>query len=138
MMDEIKQVYVVIKLVEILFVVDVMIGQDVVNIVKVFNDVLLLIGVVLIKVDGDVCGGVVFLVWVIIGKLIKFFGMGEKSEVFDLFYFDCVVLCIFGMGDVFSLIEQVEQNFDCDKVEKLVKKIKKGKGFDLEDFCDQL
>lgn len=123
MMDEIKEFYVVIKLIEILFVVDVMIGQDVVNIVKVFNDVLLLMGVILIKIDGDVCGGVVFLVCVIIGKLIKFLGMGEKFDVLELFYFECVVQCILGMGDVFFLVEEFECKVDKEKVEKMVKKL---------------
>lgn len=107
-----------------------------VNIVKVFYDVLLLIGVVLIKVDGDVCGGVVLFVCYIIGKLIKFIGMGEKSDVLELFYFDWIVFCILGMGDVFSLVEDVECKLDKDKVDKFVKKLKKGKGFDLEDLFE--
>lgn len=81
--------------------------------VKVFNEVLLFIGVVLIKVDGDVCGGVVFFICYIIGKLIKFFGVGEKIEVLELFYLDCIVLCIFGMGDVLLLIEDIESKVDC-------------------------
>lgn len=86
------------------------------NIVKVFNEVLLLIGVILIKVDGDVCGGVVLLVCKIIGKFIKFIGMGEKFDVLELFYFECIVLCILGMGDVLSFIEEVECKVDKDKV----------------------
>lgn len=115
-----------------------MIGQDVVNMVKVFNEVLLFIGVVLIKVDGDVCGGVVFFICYIIGKLIKFFGVGEKIEVLELFYLDCIVLCIFGMGDVLLLIEDIESKVDCVQVEKLVSKLKKGDGFDFNDFFEQL
>lgn len=137
MMVEIKVLYVVVNLVEILFVVDVMIGQDVVNIVKVFGDVLLLIGVVLIKIDGDVCGGVVLSVCYIIGKLIKFVGVSEKLEGLDVFYLDCIVSCIFDMGDVLLLVEQVEQQVDKDKVVKLVEKVVKGKKFDLNDMCDQ-
>lgn len=113
-----------------------MIGQDVVNMVKVFNEVLLFIGVVLIKVDGDVCGGVVFFICYIIGKLIKFFGVGEKIEVLELFYLDCIVLCIFGMGDVLLLIEDIESKVDCVQVEKLVSKLKKGDGFDFNDFFE--
>lgn len=74
---------------------------------KVFGDVLLLIGVILIKVDGDVCGGVVLLVCYITGKLIKFIGVGEKIDVLEFFYLDCIVLCIFGMGDVLLLIEDL-------------------------------
>lgn len=91
--------------------------------VKVFNDVLLLIGVILIKVDGDVWGGVVLLVCYIMGKFIKFIGMGEKVDVFEFFYFECIVFCILGMGDVFSFIEEVECKVDKLKVEKLVKKV---------------
>lgn len=91
--------------------------------VKVFNDVLLLIGVILIKVDGDVWGGVVLLVCYIMGKFIKFIGMGEKVDVFEFFYFECVVFWILGMGDVFSFIEEVECKVDKLKVEKLVKKV---------------
>lgn len=102
----------VINFDEVLFVLDVMIGQDVVIIVVVFGEGVGFIGVVLIKFDGDVCGGVVLLVCEVIGVLIFFVFIGEKLEDFDVFYLDWMVSCILGMGDVLSLIEQVEQVFD--------------------------
>lgn len=115
-----------------------MTGQDAANTAKAFNDALPLTGVVLTKVDGDARGGAALSVRAITGKPIKFLGMGEKSEALDPFHPDRVASRILGMGDVLSLIEQAEQNLDRDKAEKLAKKIKKGKGFDLEDFRDQL
>ncbi|MFU6378634.1 signal recognition particle protein [Metapseudomonas otitidis] len=138
MMEEIKQVHAAIKPVETLFVVDAMTGQDAANTAKAFNDALPLTGVVLTKVDGDARGGAALSVRAITGKPIKFLGMGEKSEALDPFHPDRVASRILGMGDVLSLIEQAEQGLDRDKAEKLAKKIKKGKGFDLEDFRDQL
>lgn len=107
-----------------------------VNIVKVFDEVLFLSGVILIKIDGDVCGGVVLLICYIIGKLIKFMGVGECIDVFELFYFDWIVFCILGMGDVFLLIEEVEMKVDKEKVVKVVEKVFKGDGFILDDFVE--
>jgi signal recognition particle subunit SRP54 len=138
MMDEIKQVHAAINPVETLFVVDAMTGQDAANTAKAFNDALPLTGVVLTKVDGDARGGAALSVRAITGKPIKFLGMGEKSEALDPFHPDRVASRILGMGDVLSLIEQAEQTMDREKAAKLTQKLKKGKGFDLEDFRDQL
>ncbi|MDR6179695.1 signal recognition particle GTPase [Pseudomonas sp. SORGH_AS 211] len=123
---------------ETLFVVDAMTGQDAANTAKAFNDALPLTGVILTKVDGDARGGAALSVRHITGKPIKFIGMGEKSEALDPFHPDRVASRILGMGDVLSLIEQAEQTLDREKADKLAKKLKKGKGFDLEDFRDQL
>ena len=138
MMEEIKQVHAAINPIETLFVVDAMTGQDAANTAKAFNDALPLTGVVLTKVDGDARGGAALSVRAITGKPIKFLGMGEKSEALDPFHPDRVASRILGMGDVLSLIEQAEQTMDREKAAKLTQKLKKGKGFDLEDFRDQL
>ncbi len=138
MMAEIQQVHAAINPVETLFVVVAMTGQDAANTAKAFNDALPLTGVVLTKVDGDARGGAALSVRAITGKPIKFLGMGEKSEALDPFHPDRVASRILGMGDVLSLIEQAEQNMDREKAAKLTQKLKKGKGFDLEDFRDQL
>ncbi len=138
MMAEIQQVHAAINPVETLFVVDAMTGQDAANTARAFNDALPLTGVVLTKVDGDARGGAALSVRAITGKPIKFLGMGEKSEALDPFHPDRVASRILGMGDVLSLIEQAEQTMDRDKAAKLTQKLKKGKGFDLEDFRDQL
>ena len=138
MMDEIKQVHAAINPVETLFVVDAMTGQDAANTARAFNEALPLTGVVLTKVDGDARGGAALSVRAITGKPIKFIGMGEKSDALDPFHPDRVASRILGMGDVLSLIEQAEQNIDREKAAKLTQKLKKGKGFDLEDFRDQL
>ncbi|MFC3606668.1 signal recognition particle protein [Stutzerimonas tarimensis] len=138
MMDEIKAVHAAIKPVETLFVVDAMTGQDAANTAKAFNDALPLTGVVLTKVDGDARGGAALSVRHITGKPIKFIGMGERSDALDPFHPDRVASRILGMGDVLSLIEQAEHTLDREKAEKLTRKLKKGKGFDLEDFRDQI
>ncbi len=138
MMDEIRQVHAAINPVETLFVVDAMTGQDAANTARAFNEALPLTGVILTKVDGDARGGAALSVRAITGKPIKFLGMGEKSEALDPFHPDRIASRILGMGDVLSLIEQAEQNMDREKAAKLTQKLKKGKGFDLEDFRDQL
>lgn len=138
MMDEIRQVHAAINPIETLFVVDAMTGQDAANTAQAFNEALPLTGVVLTKVDGDARGGAALSVRAITGKPIKFLGMGEKSDALDPFHPDRVASRILGMGDVLSLIEQAEQNMDREKAAKLTQKLKKGKGFDLEDFRDQL
>ncbi|MFT0212183.1 signal recognition particle protein [Pseudomonas sp. F1_0610] len=138
MMDEISQLHAAIKPIETLFVVDAMTGQDAANTAKAFNDALPLTGVILTKVDGDARGGAALSVRAITGKPIKFLGMGEKSDALDPFHPDRVASRILGMGDVLSLIEQAEQGLDKEKAAKLTQKLKKGKGFDLEDFRDQL
>ena len=138
MMAEIKQVHAAAKPSETLFVVDAMTGQDAANTAQAFNEALPLTGVILTKVDGDARGGAALSVRHITGKPIKFLGMGEKVDALEVFHPDRVASRILGMGDVLSLIEQAEQKLDKDKAEKLAKKLKKGKGFDLEDFRDQL
>lgn len=138
MMQEIEQLHAAIKPVETLFVVDAMTGQDAANTAKAFNDTLPLTGIILTKVDGDARGGAALSVRAITGKPIKFVGMGERTEALDPFHPDRVASRILGMGDVLSLIEQAEQNLDKEKAEKLTQKLKKGKGFDLEDFRDQI
>ena len=135
MMGEIQQLHTLLNPVETLFVVDAMTGQDAANTAKAFNDALPLTGVVLTKADGDARGGAALSVRHITGKPIKFIGMGEKMEPF---YPDRIASRILGMGDMLSLIEQAEKKVDKVKAEKLARKIKKGKGFDLEDFKEQL
>lgn len=138
MMDEIKDIHAAITPVETLFVVDAMTGQDAANTAKSFNDALPLTGVVLTKVDGDARGGAALSVRQITGKPIKFLGVGEKTDALEPFHPDRIASRILGMGDVLSLIEDLERNVDKDKAELLAKKFKEKKGFDLQDFCDQL
>lgn len=138
MMDEIKQVHAAIKPVETLFVVDAMTGQDAANTAKAFNEALPLTGVVLTKVDGDARGGAALSIRHITGKPIKFLGVGEKSDALEPFHPDRIASRILGMGDVLSLIEDIESKVDRAQAEKLATKLKKGDGFDLNDFLDQL
>src|SRR5690554_3665682 len=138
MMDEIKRLHQAAQPVETLFVVDAMTGQDAANTAKAFNDALPLTGVVLTKADGDARGGAALSVRHITGKPIKFMGMGEKIDALEPFHPDRVASRILDLGDVLSLIEQAERNVDKKKADKLAKKIKSGKGFDLEDFLDQI
>ncbi len=138
MMEEIRRVHQAVSPAETLFVVDSMTGQDAANTAKAFGDALALTGVVLTKTDGDARGGAALSVRHITGKPIKFMGVGEKTTALEPFHPDRVVSRILGMGDVLSLIEEVELKVDRDKAEKLATKLKKGKGFDLEDFRDQL
>ncbi len=138
MMGEIQQLHSQLNPVETLFVVDAMTGQDAANTAKAFNDALPLTGVVLTKADGDARGGAALSVRHITGKPIKFIGMGEKMDALEPFFPDRIASRILGMGDMLSLIEEAEKKVDKVKAEKLARKIKKGKGFDLEDFKDQL
>ncbi|MBG6245606.1 signal recognition particle protein [Candidatus Symbiopectobacterium sp. 'North America'] len=138
MMDEIKQVNAAIKPVETLFVVDAMTGQDAANTAKAFNEALPLTGVILTKIDGDARGGAALSIRHITGKPIKFLGVGEKTEALEPFHPERIASRILGMGDVLSLIEDIESKVDCSQAEKLTKKLKKGDGFDLTDFLDQL
>jgi len=138
MMAEIKALHAVANPVETLFVVDAMTGQDAANTAKAFNDALPLTGVILTKADGDARGGAALSVRHITGKPIKFMGIGEKPDGLEPFYPDRVASRILGMGDVLSLIEDVEKKVDKEKAEKLAKKIKRGARFDLEDFKEQL
>ena len=138
LMDEIKGLHAAVNPAETLFVIDAMIGQDAVNTAKAFNDVLSLTGVILTKVDGDARGGAALSVRHITGKPIKFMGVGEKVDALEPFHPDRLASRILGMGDIMSLIEQVEQNIDKEKAEKLIKKVAKGKRFDMNDLRDQL
>ena len=138
MMSEIIELHAAINPVETLFVVDSMTGQDAANTAKAFNDSLALTGVVLTKTDGDARGGAALSIRHITGKPIKFLGIGEKTDALELFHPDRIASRILGMGDVLSLVEEVEQKVDKEKALKLAKKVKKGKGFTLEDFREQM
>jgi signal recognition particle subunit SRP54 len=138
MMAEIKQIHAAINPIETLFTVDSMTGQDAANTAKAFNDALPLTGVILTKTDGDARGGAALSIRHITGKPIKFMGVGEKTAALEPFYPDRVVSRILGMGDVLSLVEEAQRKMDVDSAEKLAGKLKQGKGFDLEDFRDQL
>jgi len=138
MMAEIKAVHTVTKPIETLFVIDAMIGQDAVNTASAFNQALPLTGVVLTKVDGDTRGGAALSVRHVTGKPVKFLGVGEKVDALEPFHPERIASRILGMGDVLSLIEDVERKVDKAKAEKLAKKVVKGKSFDLEDLRDQL
>src|SRR5574343_1310448 len=138
MMAEIQQLHAAVNPVETLFVVDAMTGQDAANTAKAFSDARPLTGVVLTKTDGDARGGAALSIRHITGKPIKFIGVGEKSDALEPFYPDRLASRILGMGDVLSLIEDIEQKVDKQKAEKLAKKIQKGKSFDLNDLREQL
>ena len=138
MMDEVQAVHAAATPHETLFVVDSMAGQDALNSAKAFNERLPLTGVILTKADGDAKGGVALSVREITGKPIRFMGVGEKTEALEAFHPDRMASRILGMGDVLSLVEEIEQKVSKDKTEKLARKLKKGKGFDLADLRDQL
>ena len=121
-----------------LFIVDSMAGQDAVNAAKVFDATLPLTGVILTKADGDAKGGAALSVREVTGKPIRFLGTGEKIDALEAFHPDRMASRILGMGDVLSLIEDLEAKVSKDKAEKLARKIKKGRGFDLFDLRDQL
>jgi len=138
MMAEIKDLQKTLKPIETLFVVDSMTGQDAANTAKAFGDALPLTGVVLTKTDGDARGGAALSVRAVTGKPIKFIGSGEKTDALETFHPDRIASRILGMGDVVSLVEEVTAKVDHAKAEKLAKKIKRGKSFDLNDLRDQL
>lgn len=138
MMEEIKALHAAINPVETLFVVDAMQGQDAVNTAKAFNEALPLTGVVLTKMDGDSRGGAALSVRHVTGKPIKFIGVGEKVSGIEPFHPDRIASRILGMGDVLSLIEEVQKGIDQKEAEAMAKKLKSGKGFDLEDFKAQM
>jgi len=138
MMDEIRQLHSAVNPHETLFVVDSMTGQDAANTAQAFNEALPLTGVILTKTDGDARGGAALSVRQITGKPIKFVGTGEKTDALQPFHPERIASRILGMGDVLSLVEDVQRHVDQEKAEKLARKIKKGKGFDLEDFRSQL
>ena len=138
MMAEIKRVHAAVNPVETLFVVDSMTGQDAANTARTFNDTLPLTGVILTKADGDARGGAALSIRSVTGKPIKFIGVGEKTAALEPFHPDRIASRILGMGDVLSLVEEAEQKVDKEAVARLTQKISKGKGFDLNDFRDQL
>ena len=123
---------------ETLFIVDSMAGQDAVNAAKAFADALSLTGVILTKADGDAKGGAALSVRDVTGQPIRFVGTGEKMDAFEVFHPDRMASRILGQGDVLTLVEDIEDTVNKDKAEKLAKKLKKGRGFDLSDLRDQL
>jgi signal recognition particle subunit SRP54 len=137
MMVEIEQVKAAVNPQEILFVVDSMTGQDAVNTAKVFNDRLDFTGVVLTKLDGDTRGGAALSIKSVVNKPIKFIGTGEKMEAIDVFHPDRMASRILGMGDVVSLVERAQMQFDEKEAAELQKKIRKNK-FDFNDFYSQI
>ena len=138
MMGEIKALHAAINPIETLFVVDSMTGQDAANTAKAFDEALPLTGVVLTKADGDARGGAALSIRHITGKPIKFIGVGETTDALEPFHPDRIASRILGMGDMLSLIEEIEQKADKKKADKLARKISKGKSFDLNDLKDQL
>ncbi|NVK24994.1 MAG: signal recognition particle protein [Gammaproteobacteria bacterium] len=138
MMDEIKALHAAINPVETLFVVDSMTGQDAANTAKAFDEALPLTGVILTKADGDARGGAALSIRHITGKPIKFIGVGEKTDALEPFHPERIASRILGMGDVLSLVEEIESKIDKEKAEQVARKVMKGKGFNLEDFRDQL
>ena len=138
MMAEIKAVHAAIDPVETLFVADSMTGQDAVNTSKAFNEALPLTGIILTKTDGDARGGAALSIREVTGKPIKFLGIGEKMDALEAFHPDRLASRILGMGDVMTLIEDAHEKVDHAKAAKLAQKLKKGRGFDLEDFREQL
>jgi len=138
MMTEIRELHAGLNPHETLFVIDSMMGQDAVRSAQAFNEALPLTGVILTKTDGDARGGAALSVRHVTGKPIKFIGVGEKIHALEPFHPDRIASRILGMGDVLSLIEEVEQKVDRDQAAKVAAKLSKGKGFDLQDFRDQL
>lgn len=137
MMNEIANVHAAVKPQETLFVVDAMTGQDAVNTAKVFNDRLNFDGVVLTKLDGDTRGGAAISIKSIVNKPIKFIGTGEKMDAIDVFYPDRMADRILGMGDVISLVERAQEQYDEEEARKLQKKIAKNE-FGFDDFLSQI
>jgi signal recognition particle subunit SRP54 len=138
MMQEIQALHATVAPVETLFVVDAMQGQDAVNTARAFNEALPLTGVVLTKLDGDARGGAALSVRHVTGKPIKFAGVGEKLSGLEVFHPERMASRILGMGDVLTLVEEAQRSVDQAEAEKLAKKIKSGKHFDLEDFKMQM
>ena len=138
MMAEIKALHAAIDPVETLFVVDAMTGQDAANTAKAFRDALPLTGVVLTKLDGDARGGAALSVRHITERPVKFVGIGEKPDGLDVFHPDRIASRILDMGDVLSLVEEIEQKVDKEKSAKLAEKVASGKKFNLNDMRDQL
>jgi len=138
LLDELAKIHGDLSPAETLFVVDSMAGQDAVNVAAAFAAAMPLTGVILTKTDGDARGGAALSVRTVTGKPIRFIGTGEEIEGLEAFHPDRMASRILGMGDVLSLVEEVQQKVDQEKARKLAKKITRGKGFDLEDLRDQL
>lgn len=138
MMREITQLHLVLDPIETLFVVDAMQGQDAVNVAKVFSDALPLTGVILTKLDGDARGGAALSVRYVTGKPIKFVGVSEKLSGLEPFYPERLAARILGMGDILALVEEARRSVDVEEAERLAKKVKTGKGFNLDDFRNQM
>ncbi len=138
MMDEVRALHDAIKPIETLFTVDAMQGQDAVNTARAFNDTLPLTGIILTKLDGDSRGGAALSVRHITGKPIKFVGVGEKLSGLERFHPERMASRILGMGDVLSLIEDAQRHVDQDEAARFADKMRKGKGFDLNDFKSQI
>lgn len=137
MMEEISNIHKAIQPQETLFVVDSMTGQDAVNTAKAFNDILNFDGVILTKLDGDTRGGAAISIKSVVDKPIKFIGTGEKMEAIDIFYPSRMADRILGMGDVISLVERAQEQFDEEEARKIQKKIAKNK-FGFDDFLSQI
>ena len=138
MMDEVRRLHQAVRPVETLFVVDSMTGQDAATSARAFGEALPLTGVVLTKADGDARGGAALSVRMVTGRPIKFLGVGEKMDGLEPFHPDRIVSRILGMGDVLSLVEEVQRKVDHKEAERLTRKLKKGKGFDMEDLRSQM
>ena len=137
LMDQLRAMKAAVEPTEILLIVDAMIGQDAVNAAKTFDEALDLTGVMLTKLDGDARGGAALSIRAVTGKPIKFVGVGEKLDQVEVFHPDRMASRILGMGDMLSLIEKAQQNFDAKKAAELEQKLRKNK-FTLADFYDQL
>jgi signal recognition particle subunit SRP54 len=138
MMKEIAALHAAVKPIETLFIVDAMQGQDAVNVAKAFGERLPLTGVILTKLDGDARGGAALSVRHVTGKPIKFAGVGEKLDGIEPFHPERMASRILGMGDILSLVEEAHARVDLEEAKKIAEKVKKGKGFDLEDFKSQI
>ncbi len=138
MMEEIKALHAAVKPIETLFVVDAMLGQDAVNTARAFNEALPLTGVVLTKLDGDSRGGAALSVRHVTGKPLKFAGVGEKLSGLEEFHPERMASRILGMGDILGLVEEARRGVDEEKARDFAQKLKSGKGFDLNDFKDQI
>jgi signal recognition particle subunit SRP54 len=138
MMREIAELHAQLKPVETLFIVDAMQGQDAVNVARAFNERLPLTGVILTKLDGDARGGAALSVRHVTGKPIKFAGVAEKLDGLEPFHPERMAARILGMGDILSLVEEAHAKIDLEEAQRVADKVKKGKGFDLEDFKQQI
>jgi signal recognition particle subunit SRP54 len=136
LMTELENIRDAVHPTEILLVIDAMLGQDAVNVAQSFNDRLDITGVILTKLDGDTRGGAALSVRYVTGKPIKFVGIGEKLDAIEPFYPDRMASRILGMGDVLSLIEKAQQNFDEKKAEEMERKLREST-FDLNDYLEQ-